>query len=157
MKNLPNAEERRDDETHEVLDVTRRSSSGDPAVQTCLRILAVDDEPDFLQSLQLLLQLNGFIVSTANSGAMALTMLNDGVQPDLIVLDQRMAGMTGTETLKRIRANGCRAPAVLLSAAHDVREIAAAHGFHGWVSKPCSSQQMIEAIHRATRGDDWDR
>jgi adenylate cyclase len=65
-------------------------------------ILTVDDEEDILYSLRLLLEREGYQVLTANSGDMALAMAQ--VAPvSLVIVDQRMPGMSGVDLVQRIR------------------------------------------------------
>jgi len=65
-------------------------------------ILIVDDEPQIRDILYQLLTKKGYWVNTAPSGETALELLKHD-RPDLIILDQKMPGMNGLQTLKRIR------------------------------------------------------
>ncbi|MEM1122835.1 MAG: response regulator [Bacteroidota bacterium] len=68
------------------------------------RILLVDDEPNILAALKFLMNQAGYDVATANSGAAALSMV-DQFQPDVVVLDVMMPGVDGFEVAKQIREN----------------------------------------------------
>jgi two-component system, OmpR family, phosphate regulon response regulator PhoB len=109
-------------------------------------VLAVDDEPDFLESLALLLEVEGFRVSAASDGEEALSLFEGGLRPDAVLLDQRMPGLKGTEVLHRLRQQGHAVPAILLSASRDVEELAQQHGFDAWLVKPCSVDHLIEQL-----------
>ncbi len=65
-------------------------------------ILIVDDEEDILYSLRLLLEREGYQVLTATGGEMALA-LAQAAPVSLIIVDQRMPGMSGVDLLQRIR------------------------------------------------------
>jgi len=65
-------------------------------------IMVVDDEPHLLNLVKAILKLEGFRVITANNGEEALKKIRK-TKPDLILLDMMMPGMTGLETLERIR------------------------------------------------------
>jgi len=64
-------------------------------------ILVVDDEPDIRQSVKMILEKNGYMVITAESGDDCLVKLND-VKPDLILLDIMMPGTPVSEIVKKI-------------------------------------------------------
>jgi two-component system phosphate regulon response regulator PhoB len=77
----------------------QRSSSARDAA----RILAVDDEPDLLLALQLYLADEGFAVATASNVPEALRLIAQR-QPDLIVTDHIMPGLSGLELCRTLRA-----------------------------------------------------
>lgn len=65
-------------------------------------VLLVDDERDFLETLLKRLQKRRIKVTGANSGEEALKIIKT-TQPDVVVLDVRMPGMNGIQTLKEIK------------------------------------------------------
>lgn len=67
-------------------------------------ILAVDDNPDALALLRMLLRGEGFDVMTAASGAQALQIMQQRSLPDLVITDYAMPGMTGLELCKHLRS-----------------------------------------------------
>jgi CheY-like chemotaxis protein len=69
------------------------------------KIMVVDDESDILESFTGLLESEGYDVITAADGAECLKKLGEGVKPDLILMDFFMPGMTGRETIEKIRQN----------------------------------------------------
>ena len=66
------------------------------------KVLIVDDEKDFVEMFSLRLAAQGEKVSTAFSGKEALTVLSH-VAIDVVILDIRMPGMDGIDTLKQIK------------------------------------------------------
>ena len=76
------------------------------------RVLLVDDAPDERLLLRVQLELLGVEFSEAASGKEAL-LLCDGDPFDLVVLDQRMPGMSGIEVAKRLREERCPTPIIL--------------------------------------------
>ncbi|MBA3011682.1 MAG: response regulator [Proteobacteria bacterium] len=66
------------------------------------KVLIVDDEKDFVEMFSLRLTAQGEKVSTAFSGKEALTLLGQ-VPIDVVILDIRMPGMDGIDTLKQIK------------------------------------------------------
>jgi DNA-binding NtrC family response regulator len=78
-------------------------------------ILVVDDEHSVLTSFQKILGRQGHDVVTASSGEQALQLLSSD-EPDLMILDVRMAGLTGLETLKRVREFAPDLPVIIMTA-----------------------------------------
>lgn len=64
-------------------------------------VLLVDDDADLRESLQLVLEMNGYRVVTARDGADALTCLHDDPLPRVILLDVMMPGLNGMEFRER--------------------------------------------------------
>jgi CheY-like chemotaxis protein len=68
-------------------------------------ILVVDDDIDLRESMQELLELEGYTVSTAEHGRAALELLSGGHRPRLILLDLMMPVMDGAQFLTALRAD----------------------------------------------------
>ncbi|MCK5281900.1 MAG: response regulator [Nanoarchaeota archaeon] len=68
------------------------------------KIMVVDDEPHLVELVKAVLESNGFEVTTAGGGNECLDKLKDN-EPDLIILDMMMPGMSGRETCEKIREN----------------------------------------------------
>lgn len=113
--------------------------------QSC-SILLVDDENDFRESMTFLLELAGFRVLQAADGSGALDLILSGLQPHLILIDQRMPGLTGSETLQELRARGFDVPAILVSAAADIMVVARQHGFDAALAKPIGMADVIRTV-----------
>ncbi|MFP5321173.1 MAG: response regulator transcription factor [Acidimicrobiia bacterium] len=101
--------------------------------------LLVDDEPDIRMLMRLTLdQANEglWVCGEASDGDEAVGMAAD-VAPDVIVVDQRMPGMTGIETAVALRARDAGARIVLCSAFLDteLREEGERAGISGFVNK----------------------
>ena len=80
-----------------------------------LRALVVDDAEGVRSFLADLLESRGYDVDTAEDGRRALTLLEGGANPDVVLLDVMMNGIDGLETLKKIRSSGDDVPVVMLS------------------------------------------
>ena len=68
------------------------------------KILVVNDEQDFVDMVSMFLESEGYQVRAAERGDAALPVIQDW-QPDLVLLDLRMSGLGGWETLERIEAD----------------------------------------------------
>ena len=69
------------------------------------KIMVVDDEPDILESVTLLLKTEGYDVIAAVNGVDCFKKLDGGVKPDLILIDFFMPSMSGREAVEKIRQN----------------------------------------------------
>jgi CheY-like chemotaxis protein len=82
------------------------------------RILVIDDDSDLRETLQMLLEQSGFLVTTAPNGRAALEALRSGARPGLILLDLMMPDMNGWQFLEALRADPSLAsiPTVIMTA-----------------------------------------
>ena len=78
-------------------------------------ILIVDDDPEIRRALRRCLRGERYELITADSGDQALERLSDG-PVDLVITDQRMPGMWGTDLLQEIRERLPRTPCAILTA-----------------------------------------
>jgi CheY-like chemotaxis protein len=124
--------------------VTRR------VMKTC-SILLVDDFEDGLEMYEQYLTYRGFQVIIARNGqeAVAQALLH---RPDVILLDLRMPGMTGTEAMRILRADGSfvDTPIVALTAhALDGERCSAlSAGFDAVIAKPCLPDALVLSVER---------
>lgn len=83
------------------------------------RILVVDDVADNLFLLQTVLEAEGYLVETASDGTIALHKIEQ-TQPDLVLLDIMMPGLSGYEVTRKVRQNQqFSSLPILLLTAHD--------------------------------------
>lgn len=124
-----------------------------------LSILYVDDEADIRMIVEMALQLRpGVTVRTAVSGNAALEILQgDSWQPDLLMVDVMMPGLTGPELLERLRNDPKTAelPIIFVTARARPQDIQAyiAQGALGVITKPFDPMTLAEqviALLRAT-------
>jgi len=113
-----------------------------------LRVLVVDDAEGVRSYLATLLTARGYDVDTAEDGKRALTLLEGGANPDVIVLDVMMGGLDGIETLKRIRAAGFDVPVVMLSVVGTASTIVEAMrlGAADFVNKPFDDDELLGVL-----------
>ncbi len=110
-------------------------------------VLIIDDSVDQLAVQQLVLEMDGFDVSTAQTGQEALNILSEQLQPQLILVDMQMDGMSGIEFLKRLEIEQPlviqKVPVVFFTALSEVPESKAA----GFIQKPVDNNSFINAVH----------
>jgi DNA-binding NtrC family response regulator len=118
--------------------------------QVDARILLVDDEEEFIETLAQRLQARRLKVSTATSGAEAISQVARQ-EFDAIVLDLAMPGMDGLETLKRIKADHPEAEIIMLTGHGSIRTGVEAMklGAEDFLEKPVDIRQLLEKIKEA--------
>jgi CheY-like chemotaxis protein len=112
------------------------------------RILIVDDIEDNVLVLQALLEAEGYVVETAESGWAALRKLKAN-PPDVVLLDVMMPDMTGYEVTERIRENQnlAQIPIVLVTAYSDVSvDEALSMGANDFIRKPIDYDQLLVSV-----------
>ena len=119
------------------------------------KVLIVDDERDFVEMFSLRLQETGERVYTAYSGQESLDILS-GEDIDVVVLDIRMPGMDGIETLKEIKKRHPIVEVILLTG-HGAIETAVAGmklGAYDYLLKPADAVEMAQKLEGARKRKD---
>jgi CheY-like chemotaxis protein len=80
------------------------------------RVLVIDDEANIRQMILFTLETAGYEVAEAEDGIEAFAILGGDAAWDVVVLDQRMPGMDGLETLRRLKVSNPRARIVMATA-----------------------------------------
>ena len=111
------------------------------------RVLVVDDDPDILDALAEILEVEGYEVRRARNGREALQQLEQGV-PDLVLLDLMMPVMDGWEFARSLDPRA-RPPIIVLSADRNVSVKAGEIGALGWLAKPFELAELLQAVRRA--------
>jgi DNA-binding response OmpR family regulator len=113
------------------------------------KILVVDDEPDVLRMLEVVLAGHGYEVLTATSGMEGLVRAQ-GDHPDLVLLDIMMEGMDGWEVLKLLKLEAATRgiPVVILSARVEPRDKIRGlqEGAVDYITKPFSVRGMLDTL-----------
>jgi DNA-binding NtrC family response regulator len=115
------------------------------------RVLVVDDDPGQRSLLDSFLQSQGFATALAESGEQALELLRGG-KFDMLISDVRMPGMSGLETLRRVRQEHATLPVLLVTAYADIREAVGAmrDGAVNYLSKPINLDELLASVQQAT-------
>jgi DNA-binding response OmpR family regulator len=113
-------------------------------------VLLVDDDRKMLEPLRELLCASGFMVLTADGGAGIEPAL--ARRPDVVVLDVRMPGMNGIDTLVAIRRYSAVPVLLLTEREDDAERIAGLNlGADDCVAKPCSPRELEARIRALTK------
>ena len=114
------------------------------------RVLCVDDEPNVLRSLKWLLQ-RDFEVTTAPSGGAALPLLPTG-DFDVVISDQRMPGMMGSEFLQEVRRCSPRSMRILLTGYSDMQAVLRSVNeseIFRFINKPWNIEELPKVVAQA--------
>ncbi|MBI3628356.1 MAG: response regulator [Candidatus Rokubacteria bacterium] len=121
------------------------------------KVLVVDDEREFLDTLADYLEGQGYAVARAAGGDEALACVRRD-PPDAVLLDIRMPGVNGLEVLRRLRRDRPAVPVVMLTGVDDeaLARSALQIGALDYVRKPFDPDQLnrvvLAAIGRASGG-----
>jgi DNA-binding response OmpR family regulator len=120
-------------------------------------ILIVEDEYAVARGVQYALGQEGYEVTVAPNGEEALKIAGE-LAPDLVILDVRLPGIDGFETLRRLRASGSKAPVLMLTARDEELDkvIGLELGADDYLTKPFGLRELmsrIKALLRRAYGD----
>ena len=115
------------------------------------RVLVIEDDRDVLQATSLLLELEGFVVHTAEDGAAGLEIALTLV-PELVILDLNLPKIDGPTVLRHLRAqpDTAQLPVVVVSAALEdhLPKMDPSH-FQFALRKPCDTHELVRAVRAA--------
>ena len=115
------------------------------------RILIIDDEEHIRRMMRITLEASGYTVGEAPDGSEGLKLYDDGSNWDVIVLDQRMPGMDGLETLKHIKSvnSGARVVMATAYASIELAVDAMKLGATDFVRKPLTPEVLRNSVSAA--------
>jgi two-component system response regulator MprA len=119
-----------------------------------VRIMIADDEAAIRESLERVLQVEGYDTSTVANGLAVLDA------PDLLILDVMMPRLGGVETCRRLRAAGRDLPVLMLTARDQVSDRVAGldAGADDYLPKPFATEELLARVRALLRrrapGDD---
>ncbi|MFT4202028.1 winged helix-turn-helix domain-containing protein [Gordonia sp. (in: high G+C Gram-positive bacteria)] len=114
-------------------------------------VLIVEDEESLADPLAFLLRKEGFEATVINDGSSALTAF-DRVNPDIVLLDLMLPGMSGTEVCKALRAKSS-VPVIMVTARDtEIDKVVGLElGADDYVTKPYSARELIARIRAVLR------
>lgn len=119
------------------------------------RILVVDDDPDFVEISRMILEPNGYQVSSASNGQQALAKMRQH-RPDLVLLDVMMSHvLDGLDVSRQMQMDPelSDIPIIMISSIADSphAEVFPTDEYlpiDGWISKPLQSDTLLEKVRR---------
>ena len=112
------------------------------------KVLVADDDPAILDVMRMMLEFEGYEVSTTANGATILQM--DSGFPDLLLLDIWMSGTDGRELCRKLKLNEKtkKIPVVLVSASKDIEHSAREAGADDFIAKPFEMNELLQKIEK---------
>ncbi len=115
-------------------------------------ILVVEDEVKLAQFIELELKYEGYQITIAHDGLAGLTMAREN-NPDLVLLDWMLPGISGPEICRRLRQTGNKVPIILLTAKDDIsdRVTGLDSGADDYLVKPFSIEELLARLRAHLR------
>src|SRR5438270_126161 len=112
------------------------------------KILLVDDEPGMQRYIKTLLEIDDHHVETASTGEQAVELVQNGMEPNLVLLDLLMPGIDGLETLEKLRKPQPNLKVVMLSCVNDTKKVVQAIrlGAIDYITKPFQKAELDAVI-----------
>jgi DNA-binding NarL/FixJ family response regulator len=126
-------------------------------MMTKIRVLLADDHPVVRTGIRSLLQTAAdiIIVAEAKSGVETLTLVEE-LQPDVLLLDMEMPGLSGVEVAKKLKLINSSVRVLALSAYDDTQYVRnlLASGAAGYLTKEEAPEMIIDAVRGVARGEE---
>jgi two-component system response regulator VicR len=115
-------------------------------------ILCIEDEPEMIDLVQLMLERSGYRVVGAHGGEEGLARIRQE-KPDLVLLDLMMPGVDGWQVYQQLQADAALEDIPVIVVTAKAEEIDKVLGLHiaqvaDYIVKPFGAQQLLESIHR---------
>lgn len=115
------------------------------------KVLVVDDEQDNVDLVERALTFTGYEVAKAKSGLEALALIPE-FDPDVVILDVMMPGMSGIDVLNKIKKTYPDPPAIIIfTIRDDIKEIndGLKAGAFSYLVKPSTIEKLLGAVQAA--------
>lgn len=112
--------------------------------------MIADDDPGIVDAVEMLLEFEGYHVTSTVDGSTVLDMKDE--LPDLLLLDIWMSGEDGRDICRQLKATPStqNIPIIMISASRDIRASAMAAGADDFLAKPFEMDALIEKIEKLT-------
>jgi len=114
------------------------------------KIMIADDDPGIVDAIEMLLEFEGYQVTSTGDGADVLYLKDE--LPDLLLLDIWMSGEDGRDICKKLKQmdNTKNIPVIMISASRDIKESAMEAGANDFLAKPFEMNELLEKIKKLT-------
>jgi DNA-binding response OmpR family regulator len=115
------------------------------------KIMIADDDPGIVDAVEMLLEFEGYEVTSTVDGTTVLEMKKN--LPDLLLLDIWMSGEDGRDICKKFKESELTKdiPVIMISASRDVRESAIAAGANDFLAKPFEMNELLKKVEQFTQ------
>ena len=112
------------------------------------KVMIADDDPGIVDSLSMMLEFEGYEVTSTLNGASLLDMDNN--LPDLLLLDIWMSGIDGRDICKKLKQqpHTSRLPILMISASKDIQSSAFEAGADDFLAKPFEMDELLQKIQQ---------
>lgn len=112
------------------------------------RVLVVDDSPAIVDSIEMMLDFEGFEIEKFYKGSDMLKSLEVKSKPDLILMDMWLSGEDGRDICREIKANNNLKdiPVLIMSASRGLEQSALDAGADAFIAKPFDLDDMVDKI-----------
>ena len=116
-------------------------------------ILCIEDEPEMIDLIRLILGRRGFEVTGAAGGKDGLEKLQNGPQPDLVLLDLMMPDLDGWEVYQQMKADEKTKDIPVIVVTAKAQSIDKVLGLHiakvdDYIAKPFSPQELLSSVEK---------
>lgn len=120
--------------------------------KTAKNILCIEDEPEMIDLIRLILGRKGFNVHGATGGTEGLRMVRE-THPDLVLLDLMMPDMDGWEVYQQMKADEAtrNIPVIVVTAkAQNIDKVLGLHiaKVDDYIAKPFSPQELLNSVEK---------
>ncbi|HEY9533540.1 MAG TPA: response regulator [Mucilaginibacter sp.] len=117
---------------------------------TTKKIMIADDDPGIVDAIEMLLEFEGYQVTSTGDGADVLDLKDE--LPDLLLLDIWMSGEDGRDICKKLKQLEATKdiPVIMISASRDIKESAMAAGADDFLAKPFEMSELLDKIKSLT-------
>lgn len=116
------------------------------------RIVAIDDETDFVGTLKEYFELRGYEIDVSSKGVQGIELINSK-KPDVVILDLKMPGISGEEVLNLVKSKQPNTKVIFVSAFDDAGKTKSRmmdSGAFAYLDKPLHSlKELEEMINKA--------
>ncbi|MFH1184577.1 MAG: response regulator [Chloroflexota bacterium] len=120
------------------------------------RILCIEDDPEMIELIRLILERRGFVVDGADGGKAGLEALR-AAPPDLVLLDLMMPDMDGWDVYQKMKADESTRHVPVIVVTASAQNIDREFGLHiakvdDYIVKPFSPQDLLSSVDRVLGG-----